>query len=110
MAGSRRSLPSEWGFAAFVSLVSRIDRPTKLSGISALDTPRRLTPESVAPPPGPRVSSLSDVLFCSSKSGVKDGAVSPNFSAAALHCALEKSAPPLASRFAVLDPSLQQSG
>jgi len=48
--------------------------------------------ETVASPLGPRVSSLSDVLFYSSKSGVKDGAGSPNFAAS------DKIGSPLASR------------
>ncbi|KKZ84242.1 hypothetical protein RPHASCH2410_PD04865 (plasmid) [Rhizobium phaseoli Ch24-10] len=72
---------------------------------------RRLTPDTVASPAGPRVSSLCDVLIYSSKSGVKDGAVSPNFSAAALPFASRKNCSPACKpRPAVPDPSLQQSG
>lgn len=60
--------------------LARPDRPAaRLSGISPLDAPRRLAPGRVAFPSGTRGSSLSDLLFYSSKSGVKDGAVSPIF-------------------------------
>jgi len=68
------------------------------AGSTGLPAVRDFTPQRSPPahagyghaPLGPWVSSLSDVPVYSSKFGVKDGAVSPNFSAAALHFASRK--------------------
>ncbi|CCM79625.1 hypothetical protein BN77_p30051 [Rhizobium mesoamericanum STM3625] len=68
---------------------------------------RRLAPDTVAPLLGPRVSSLSDVQFYSSKSGVKDGAVSPIFPPLRFG---KIGSPACEPRAAVLDPSLPRSG
>ncbi|AIC31497.1 hypothetical protein IE4771_PE00273 (plasmid) [Rhizobium etli bv. mimosae str. IE4771] len=108
MAASTPSLRSDGGFSP-CSCAWPAGSTGRLGcqGFSSLDTPagsRRIRSR----PLRARGSLLSDVLFYSNKSGVNDGAASPNFSAAALLGKI--GSPACEPRSAVLDPSLQQSG
>lgn len=61
------------------------------------------SPDADTAPLGAVGSSLSDFLFCTRHSGVKDERC-PQFSGAALKGAVRKSAPPLAASRSLRDP------